>query len=205
MKPIEKPAALPGILIVEDEGIVARDLKRRLERMGYTVLGTVDSGKAAIELVPTLRPQLVLMDIVIQGPLDGIQTAEQIGVHHDVPIIFLTAHSDTATIQRAKRTTPYGYLIKPFEDHDLATAIEMALYRHAAEHRQRLFQRALDTTAVGIVVTAAEADGFPMAEMNPAFQRMTGYAPGEMLQRHEWIQTILQPSDVAFLRNVLTE
>ena len=137
MPPELKTETRAKVLLVEDEGIVARDLQRRLERLGYGVIGVVDNGAEALALVEQTRPDVVLMDIVLQGQLDGVETARQLCSRMDVPVIFLTAHSDTVTIRRARETTPYGYLLKPFEERELHTTIEMALYRHRADHKIR--------------------------------------------------------------------
>jgi FOG: CheY-like receiver len=117
-----------NILIVEDESIVALDIKDKVERLGYNVLAVVSSGEKAIEEVKKVQPELVLMDIVLKGEIDGIETARQIREHFDIPIIYLTAHSDTQTLTRAKITGPFGYLVKPFVDTELRKAIEAVLY-----------------------------------------------------------------------------
>lgn len=117
-----------NILIVEDESIVALDIKDKVERLGYNVLAVVSSGEKAIEEVKKVQPELVLMDIVLKGEIDGIETARQIREHFDIPIIYLTAHSDTQTLTRAKITGPFGYLVKPFVDSELRKAIETVLY-----------------------------------------------------------------------------
>ena len=121
------------VLIVEDRLIVANNLQDRLQKMGYSVLGIVSSGEEAIRSVRELQPDIVLMDIRLQGEVDGIQAAQEIRTHWAVPIVYLTGHADEATLQRAKLTEPYGYLLKPFDALGLHSTIEMALYRHAAE------------------------------------------------------------------------
>ena len=134
---------LPKILVVEDESIVAMDLKQRLVAMDYEVTATVSSGAAAIEQVATCLPELVLMDIQIKGDIDGIETAKQIQEQFDIPIVFLTANSDIATVERAKKTEPLAYLLKPFEDRDLLTTIEIALHRYKLESELRRSEQAL--------------------------------------------------------------
>ena len=116
-----------NILIVEDESIVALDIQDKVEHLGYDVLAVVSSGEKAIEEVKKSQPDLVLMDIVLKGEIDGIETAERIRKHFDIPIIYLTAHSDTQTLNRAKITGPFGYLVKPFVDSELRSAIEVVL------------------------------------------------------------------------------
>jgi len=125
------------ILIVEDETIVALDLQRSLEMLGYEVVGMAPSGEVAIAKAVSVRPDLVLMDIMLKGEMDGVQAAEEIRSQLNIPVIFLTACADESTLQRAKVTDPFGYMIKPFEDRDLHSHIEIALYRHRMERRLR--------------------------------------------------------------------
>ena len=113
----------PAILIVEDEAIVALDLSLQLADLGYAVAGVAASGEQAIALVATQVPDLILMDVRLQGQLDGIETAQQIRAGHDIPVIFLTSHSDADTVQRAARTAPYGYLTKPYQLKELRAGI----------------------------------------------------------------------------------
>ncbi len=129
--------SLPArILIVEDEQLFAMDLQEQLEQMGYGVVAIADNAVAAVEAVKQFQPDLVLMDIHIRGNQDGIQTALQIQAY-DVPIIFLTAHADAATLTQAKATHPFGYLVKPIQNQNLGAAIAIALSRHQAEQTMR--------------------------------------------------------------------
>jgi two-component system, response regulator PdtaR len=123
------------IMLVEDEVIVAADVRHRLEGMGYQVTGIVDKGEDAIEKAGETRPNLVLMDIVLKGEMDGIEAAQKIRELYDIPIIYLTAYSDEKTLERAKITEPFGYVLKPFEDREIQSAIEMAIYKHAMEQK----------------------------------------------------------------------
>ena len=125
------------ILVVEDEPIVALHLQQRLERMGYRVPDVVATGEAAIETAMQKLPQLVLMDISLEGGMDGVEAAEQITTHLRIPVVFLTAFSNDRTLERAKVTEPYGYLLKLFEERELQTTIEVALYKHQAERALR--------------------------------------------------------------------
>ena len=131
------------VLIVEDENIVAMELEHQIKQLGYTVVGPVASGEAALKYAESARPDLVLMDIHIQGPTDGIDTAEAIRCRFNIPVIYLTAHADEATIHRAKLTEPLGYLLKPWREHELQAAITVALHKHkmskAVEQRQADF------------------------------------------------------------------
>ncbi len=124
---------IPRILIVEDEAVIAMEIEMRLIKLGYEVTGLAASGERAIQLAAEDEPNIALMDINLSGPLDGIQTATELRKTHDIPIVFLTAYSDTATIERACVTAPLGYLTKPFSDRDVHAAIEVALYRHALD------------------------------------------------------------------------
>jgi len=122
------------ILIVEDERIVSKDIKIRLQRFGYTVSGIAISGEDAVKKAEELHPDLVLMDIVLEGKMNGINAAEIIHSCFNIPIVYLTAYSDKSTLERAKKTEPFGYILKPFDDRDLSTTIEMALYKHKIEN-----------------------------------------------------------------------
>jgi PAS domain S-box-containing protein len=124
-------------LIVEDEIFVAKDLQMHLEQMGYAVASMVPSGEQAIQEIENEIPDLVLMDIVLQEGMDGIEAAEIIHSRFDIPVIFLTAHKDKAIFERAKKTEPFGYITKPFQGEDLRKAIEVALFRHKAEQERK--------------------------------------------------------------------
>jgi PAS domain S-box-containing protein len=132
------------ILIVEDESIVAADLAGKLGQLGYSVAGTATRGDQAVALARERRPDLILMDIRLPGPLDGIEAAEIIRRECGLPVIYLTAYSDAATLERAKLSEPFGYLLKPFEERDLQTHIEMAVYKHRAEREIRQSREDLD-------------------------------------------------------------
>ena len=123
------------ILVVEDESIVALDIQERLEALGYEVPTPVAAGEKAIVQAGLLRPDLVLMDIQLQGRMDGIEAADHIRRQFGIPVIYLTANADHRTVERAKFTEPFAYVIKPFEERELHTTIEVALYKHQSEHR----------------------------------------------------------------------
>ncbi len=125
------------IMIVEDEVIVAMDVQQRLERLGYNVVAHATSGEEAITLAMREMPDLILMDIKIQGEMDGIDAAARIRATHDIPIIYVTAFSGDDTINRARQTEPFGYLIKPFDDRELRSSIEIAIYKHRMERKLR--------------------------------------------------------------------
>lgn len=125
------------IMLVEDENIIAMDIQQRLELLGYQVTGHAVSGMDAVRIAAETKPDLILMDIKIRGPMDGIETAAQIRARKDVPIIYLTAFADETTVKRARLTEAFGYLLKPFEDRELQSAIEIALYKHEMEKKLR--------------------------------------------------------------------
>lgn len=118
------------ILVVEDESIVAKDIQNSLKKLGYTVPTIVASGEKAIEEVEQSRPDLVLMDIMLKGDINGVEAANAIRENYDIPVIFLTAYADDNTLSKAKIAEPYGYIIKPFKEKELQTTIEMAMYKH---------------------------------------------------------------------------
>jgi DNA-binding LytR/AlgR family response regulator len=122
-----------NILIVEDESIVAKDIQMILRKLGYNVVAICSNGEDALRAVEEHTPELILMDIMLKGEMSGIQTAEQVKSRFNIPIIYLTAYADESTLSKAKITEPYGYIIKPFKEIDLRTAIEMALYKHEKE------------------------------------------------------------------------
>jgi putative two-component system response regulator len=125
------------ILVVEDEGIVALDIQKRLQALGYGVSGLASSGEEAMEMLLRNRPDLVLMDIQLCGRMDGVDTAGQILASFHIPVIYLTAYADSETLERAKITGPFGYILKPFDTKDLHVAIEMALYKHQMDQALR--------------------------------------------------------------------
>lgn len=114
------------IMVVEDENIIALDIKNRLESLGYFVSAVVPSGEEAIRIVTEVKPDLVLMDIVLRGDIDGMQAAETIYRKFNIPVIFLTSYSDESTLQLAQKTSPYGILIKPFNENELKVKIDSA-------------------------------------------------------------------------------
>ena len=143
------------ILVVEDESIVAFNLQQRLSMLGYDVPAIAVSGQESIDLVSQMRPDLVLMDIHIQGDMDGIEVAAKLRETHAVPVIYLTAYSEDSTLERARRTRPYGYLLKPFSERELHATIQMAFERQRLENElndsRRLLQQALDAASLGVM------------------------------------------------------
>lgn len=121
------------IMVVEDSIVISRDIQNRLASLGYGVAATAVTGQEAIDNAEETRPDLILMDINLKGPMDGVEAAEQIHKQLDIPIVYLTAQSDEGTLKRAKLTGPFGYLLKPFDERDLHTTIEIALYKHESQ------------------------------------------------------------------------
>jgi len=121
------------ILVVEDESIVAKDIQICLKKLGYEVVGIVSSGEDAVSKAREMEPDLIMMDIMLKGEMSGIEAASIIRKTQDIPVIFLTAYTDRDTVDRAKESEPFGYIIKPFKEIDIQTAIEIALYKHSRE------------------------------------------------------------------------
>ncbi len=152
--------AYAGILIVEDEVIIAEGLRKRLETLGYNVVGSVRSGEEAVEKAcGRPRPDLVLMDIMLKGDMDGIEAAEKIRKNCGLPIVYLTAYADEKTLRRAKITEPFAYLVKPFKEKELYTNIEIALYRHRAERKLILSEERYRNLIEHAGVPICELDG----------------------------------------------
>ena len=164
------------ILVVEDEVIIAKDIQNMLKKLGYAVSALAPSGVEAIKNVAETRPDLVLMDIVLEGDMDGVAAAEHIRNHFDIPVVYLTAYSDDTTLQRAKITEPYGYILKPFQERELYTTIEMALYKHKMERKLKENEQWLAATlkSIGDAVIVTDTKGF-VTFMNPVAEVLTGW------------------------------
>lgn len=172
------------ILVVEDELIIAMGLQKRLQALGYTVSDVVSSGEDAVVNAITMQPDLVLMDIGLSGEITGIEAAERIRLEVDIPVIYLTAYADPDSLRRAKITEPFGYIIKPYEDRDLHSTIEMALYKHEIESRLRWSEQWLATTlkCIGDGIIATDVAG-TVTFMNPVAETLTGWKQGDALGR----------------------
>lgn len=172
------------IFIVEDEAIVAADLSDRLGQLGFEVAGTADSGERALRSIPSASVDLVLMDIVIKGRINGIETARQLRSLCDLPVVYLTSHADNKTVHSAVGTDPYGYVLKPFNDRELQVAIRIALLRHGTETKLRRLEKWMATTlaSIGDGVIATDPQG-RITLLNAAAQRLTGWADDEALGR----------------------
>jgi diguanylate cyclase (GGDEF)-like protein/PAS domain S-box-containing protein len=169
------------ILVVEDESIVAADIQDRLESLGYEVPTTVASGEKAVERAGALRPDLVLMDIRLKGRMDGVEAADQIRQRFGIPVVYLTANADHPTVQRAKVTEPFGYVIKPFEERELHTTIEVALYKHQAEQSlkesEERYRLLVELSPEAIIVQSDDR----IVYANPAAANLFGATSAEAL------------------------
>ena len=180
------------ILLVEDENIIAMDIQQRLENLGYRVVGHVASGADALVAAAEKKPDLILMDIKIRGQMDGIETASQIRAKWDIPIIYLTAFADENTLKRARMTEAFGYLLKPFEDRELHSAIEIAIYKHRMEKKLRAsenkFRSVIEHASDGIALIDNQGS---VIEWNPAIELISGLKRPDVINRLIW-EVILQ-------------
>ncbi len=172
------------LMVVEDEVLVARDIKSRLIQMGYDVIATVAKGTEAVEEALSLRPQLILMDINLRDEMDGIEAAVLIRKEYDVPVIFCTAFSDGEILNRAKISDPYGYVLKPFENRELEINIEIALYKHKAERDLRETKQRLHATLANVSdgIIAIDLEG-KVFLINPIAESLTGWREENALGR----------------------
>ena len=164
------------ILVVEDERLIAADLQKRLERLGYLVPMLATSGEEALRCARSAPFDLVLMDIRLEGELDGIAAAQALKAEFDLAVVFLTAHSDVDTLHRATLAEPHGYMLKPITDGDLRSVLPISLYKHAMERRVRASEAWLSTTlksvGEGIIATNNRGD---IVFMNPVAEQLTGW------------------------------
>lgn len=172
------------ILIVEDEGLIARDIENMVRNAGYEICGVVSSGEEAIEKTDKTQPDLILMDIILRGEIDGVEAAEKIRERFSIPVIYLTAHTDENTLQRAKLTEPLGYTLKPVEQKELMTVIEMALYKHQMETKLREREGWLSTIlqSIGEGVVATDKSG-SITFMNSVAEKLTGWRQEESIHK----------------------
>lgn len=192
------------ILIVEDERIVASDIEKRLNKLGYNVLESVTSGEEAVEKAKNVLPDLVLMDIVLKGGMDGISAADTIHTLLNIPVIFLTAYADPDTLSRAKKSEPYGYLIKPFEERELIAAIEIALEKHKKFSRLRDKEkhfRFLIENGSDIILVIGSNGAFEYG--SPSIENILGYKPEEYLGKGG--RDFIHPDDADGIRSILEQ
>jgi PAS domain S-box-containing protein/putative nucleotidyltransferase with HDIG domain len=172
------------ILVVEDESIVARDIQNMLIGLGYEVTAVVSGAKIAVKMAEETRPDLVLMDVMLQGEVTGVDAAEHIYTQFNIPVVYLTAYADPSTVQRAKKTEPFGYIIKPFEERELQTTIEIALYKYKMQLELKERERWLSTIlkSIGDGVIATNKDGL-ITFMNPLAEQLTEWKQDEALDK----------------------
>lgn len=173
---VESPKTIQ-ILVVEDERIIALNLKESIESLGYTVPAIAASGEMAVEKAIEIRPDLVLMDIRLKGEMDGIEAAQQIWEYLQIPVIYVTGHSDQSTLERAKITAPFGYILKPLKERELYVAIETALQRY---EREQLLNAILRGMGDGVIVIDRERR---VQFLNGVAQSLTGWSLAEARNR----------------------
>ncbi|MEH2024280.1 hybrid sensor histidine kinase/response regulator [Nostoc sp.] len=173
------------ILVVEDEAIVAKDLQYRLRKFGYTVPAIASSGEEAINIAIEISPDLVLMDIKLKGAMDGIEAAQEIYKRLDIPVIYLTAYADKSTLERAKITEPFGYLLKPFKERELQINIEITLNKHSLERQLKVNKKWLDALLRSISDGVIASDLQELITfMNPVAEKLTGWKQEEASGRN---------------------
>ncbi|MBT4502768.1 MAG: response regulator [Gemmatimonadetes bacterium] len=192
------------ILVVEDETIISLDIEQRLKSLGYEDSQAVPSGREALDLIPEILPDLILMDIVLGEGMDGVETAGIINERFNIPVVFLTAHSDESTLERVKMTNPFGYILKPFKARELYSTIEIALYRHRLEEMLReseeRFRTGFEHAAIGKGMTEP---GGKFLKVNPAFCRMLGYTDEELLEKT--LEEVTNKEDLAGIAENIRE
>lgn len=170
------------VLVVEDEIVVSEDLQQRLAKLGFEVSGAADTSADAIRIATAEKPDVALMDIMLHGRPGGLAAAEHLRHELDIPVIYLTAHSDAATLQKAKLTDPAGYIVKPFDDEQLRVAIELAPVRQQMERKVRRVAHWLSATLASIgdaiIATNTQAE---ILLLNPAAEKLTGWAQSEAI------------------------
>jgi PAS domain S-box-containing protein/putative nucleotidyltransferase with HDIG domain len=172
------------IMIVEDESLVARDIDNMATSLGYEVCGIASSGEDAVAMAARLRPDLILMDVIIKGGLDGISAAEKIWETYRIPLIYVTAYADELTLKRAKITEAFGYILKPFDERELKVTIEMAFYKSRMgmrlQEREEWLSALLKSIGDGVIAT--DRDGL-ITYMNPLAEKLTGWRQEDVLKK----------------------
>lgn len=200
------PMSKPRILIVEDKRVTAEHLRAALTGMGYEAEWIVPTAEEAVNLARDLKPDLILMDIMLAGEMDGVEAAQQIKSSIDIPIVFLSAYSNEETVRRATSTGPYGYLLKPFRTEEIRTTIETALYRHQMERRLRQSEKRLELAINGGSLGTWEINlktGEALFDQRAV--NMFGYSPQDLKPSVEAWQALVHPNDIEFFRAVLKE
>ncbi len=172
------------IVIAEDEGLVARDMELMIKSLGYGVAAVVSSGEQALAAAEEHRPDLVLMDIVLKGALDGIETSSVLWERHHIPVIFVTAFADDAVLKRARTTQPFGYILKPFEERELKVSIELALFKAAMDRKLREREGWLSALLSNVrEAVIALDDRSRVTFLNPFAENLTGWTQSGALGR----------------------
>ena len=195
------------VFIVEDEVIVAESLKDHLQSLGYNVIGQATSGEEALDKITNNLPDLILMDIMLKGEMDGVETAKEVHHRYRIPVVFLTAYSDSDTLQRAKLIEPFGFLIKPYKVRELFSTLEVTFYKHQMEKRIRDNERRLKTLlkSIGDGVITTKKEGI-ITSINPVAERLTGYKESDSIQSN--ISDILQIEGIVeknFIPNLISK
>lgn len=195
--PATDAGSLPSILLIEDEAIVAADIRQRLVSYGYRVPAVVSSAEEAISRAEELKPDLVVADIVLEGTMDGIDAVRQIRARLDIPAIYLTAYTDERTVQRAKLTEPVGYILKPFDERELRFTIEVGLHKHQIEkalrEREERFRQV--TGNPGEVLWLMDATTGEFLYVSPAYEGIWGRPSGQLpASIDQWVEPI-HPED----------
>jgi two-component system, cell cycle sensor histidine kinase and response regulator CckA len=187
----------PQIMVVEDESIVAEDMKAMLEGFGYTVPAVAFSGEEAVKKAFDTHPDLLLMDIVLKGQMSGVEAVERIRSRCNIPVVYVTAYADEKTVRRAKATQPFGYILKPFDARELQTAIEIALYKHQMEKKLHEREQRLSLTLRSIddAIITTDSRG-RVTFMNPRAEALTGWSQDEGLG-HQVMQVLQVRQDTA--------
>ena len=186
------------VLIVEDERVVAEDVGRSLNKLGYSVVGIVSSGEEAVKKTEELGPDLVLMDIVLKGGMDGVEAAEEIRGRFRIPVVYVTAYADDETLKRAKETEPFGYILKPFEERELYTSIEVALYRHKMEAELRSSRQQLRNLAAHLQSVREEERAGIARELHDEM----GQALTALKMDLSWLNKRLTKDDISLVEKV---
>ena len=193
--------SVPRIMVVEDEVVVAMDIKSKLTDLGYVVTDTVVTGEEAVEKAGESKPDLIFMDIQLAGELDGTEAADQIRRLYGIPVIYLTAHTDRSTLQKAKLSQPYSYVVKPFSESDLQPAIEISLHKAGEEKQSQevaeWISKAEETLDGAVIVTD---DNHIVIQMNALAEQLTGMTNVAAVGEHiNEVYHLAQTEDVADL------
>ncbi len=173
-----------SVMVVEDQALVAKEIRARLEKMEYRVSAVAYSGEQAISMAEETRPDIILMDIKLKGSIDGIEAAQEINSRFDIPVVYLTAYSDETTLQRAKQTSPYGYITKPFTESNLRTNIAVALHKHGMhiklKEKEWTLSSMLKNMRMAVITTNTQGNTITM---NQLAEELSGYTKDDVLEK----------------------